>query len=66
MQRSAWWLGLAACFSILAEHRAVGQASEYRPTPIHRARRVTLIESCVPTALALVSGMCFEARSIRV
>jgi len=38
MQRSAWWFGLAAwwfglvaCFSILAEHCAVGQASEYRP-----------------------------------
>src|ERR1700730_15745563 len=31
MQRSAWWLGVAAGFSILAEHCAAGQASEYRP-----------------------------------
>src|SRR5215471_1688320 len=30
MQRSAWWLGLAACFSIFAAHCAAGQASEYR------------------------------------
>src|SRR5215471_7441870 len=30
MQRSAWWLGLAAYFSIFPGHGAVGQANEYR------------------------------------